>query len=140
MANQSWEVRPGLHNVGSYQVSGKPYASGSCLAPPSGSTHVLTVTFPAVTRWVQIVPHSSESADLKVGFSKTGLLNNLNSFHVNCSSSWNGPLEMKVSQLHFMSNDAATLKFDIVAGLTGIPIRAVETDAGPNWKGTDGVG
>ena len=45
----------GLGSVGSYQVSGKPFATGSLTAPASGSTPI-KVEFPTVTRWVKIVP------------------------------------------------------------------------------------
>jgi hypothetical protein len=134
----SWAVRPGLNNVGSYQVSGKPYASGSCLAPAAGSA-TLKVEFPAVTKWVQIIPHSTNLGDLKVGFSKAGVTGT-NFFTVNVSSSAAQALDLKVSELHFLSGDAATFKFDIIAGLTTIPPISVETGDGPNWKGTDGVG
>ena len=53
MPADSWKLRPGLQNVGSFQVSGRPYASGSCLAPASGSAS-LVIRFPHVTKWVQI--------------------------------------------------------------------------------------
>ena len=37
MPADSWKLAPGLSHVGAYQVSGKPYLSGACLAPASGS-------------------------------------------------------------------------------------------------------
>ena len=42
----------GLGNVGSYQVSGMPFATGS-LGTPRGRE--ILVEFPYVTKWVQIV-------------------------------------------------------------------------------------
>ena len=134
----SWAVRPGLNNVGSYQVSGKPFATGSCLAPAAGSA-TLKIKFPAVTKWIQIVPHSTDLGDLKVGFRKAGTLGT-NFFTVNVSSSAATRLDLKVSELHFVAVDSTTFKFDIIAGLTTIPPISVETDDGPSWKGTDGVG
>ena len=40
----------GLNNVGSYQVSGIPYLSGGIDASGGGAS----LTFPYVTRWIQI--------------------------------------------------------------------------------------
>ena len=134
----SWELSPGVNNVGSYQVSGKPYASGSCLAPAAGSA-TLKIEFPAVTKWIQIVPHSTDLGDLKVGFSKVGTLGT-NFFTVNVSSSTATRLDLKVSELHFVSSDATTFKFDIIAGLTNIRPISVETSTGPSWSGSSGVG
>ena len=138
MALQNWNTRVGLNNVGSYQVSGKPFATGSCLAPATGS-NTLKITFPKVTKWVQIIPDSDELGDVRVGFSHAGTIGN-NHFFVNVSSSTSQALDLKVSELYFVSGDAGTFKFSIVAGLTNIDASSVETDAGPNWKGSDGVG
>jgi len=41
MPGDSWNLAPGLNNVGSFQVSGRPFVSGSCLAPASGSTSLV---------------------------------------------------------------------------------------------------
>tara|TARA_B100001094_G_scaffold332483_1_gene404758 strand:+ start:361 stop:777 length:417 start_codon:yes stop_codon:yes gene_type:complete len=138
MSQESWKTRVGLNNVGSYQVSGKPFATGSCLAPASGSV-TLKITFPKVTKWVQIVPDSEELGNVKVGFSHAGTIGT-NHFVVNTSASTSQALDLKVSELYFVATDATTFKFDILAGLTNIDAGSVETDAGPNWKGTDGVG
>jgi len=151
MPGNSWKLAPGLNNVGSYQVSGRPYASGSCLAPKSGSTS-LVVRFPTVTKWVNIEPRiTGSNRDVRVAFSQNGLHQKGGSyFRVNLSSSLRGPLDMKISELWFMSEDGGTVTFDIVAGLTNIPTRHVETEdrtvnsvvtaAGTNWSGSVGVG
>ena len=70
----------GLGNVGSYQVSGAPYASGSIVC------HNLTqgpivIQFPYVTKWVHIQNNSTVAAeDLRVGFSSLGITNSSNYF------------------------------------------------------------
>jgi len=56
----------GLRNVGSYQVSGHPYLTGSLIA----TGEEIVVSFPFVTRSVTII--SSGSADLRVHFNPTG--------------------------------------------------------------------
>tara|TARA_Y100000310_G_scaffold289593_1_gene316115 strand:- start:599 stop:1060 length:462 start_codon:yes stop_codon:yes gene_type:complete len=153
MPGDSWNLAPGLNNVGSFQVSGRPFASGSCLAPASGSTS-LVVRFPSTTKWVQIEPHQSEvNSQLRVAFSENGLHGKGGSnFRLHPSSSLCRPLDLKVSELWFMGdvNTEGTFTFDIVAGLTNIPAGRLETTGrsvqgtyeagGPNWSGSIGVG
>jgi|TARA_Y100000310_G_scaffold229210_1_gene231625 hypothetical protein len=160
MPADSWKLAPGLNNVGSYQVSGQPFTSGSCLAPASGSAS-LVIRFPAVTKWFQIEPHQSEENDqLRVAFSENGLHGKGGAnFRLHTSSSLCRPLDMKVSELWFMGdvNGEGTFIFDLVAGLTQIPpgrtdtstsasaaglttINGVVEAGGPNWSGSIGVG
>jgi len=171
MPADSWKLAPGLNNVGSYQVSGRPFVSGACIVPASGSSMV--VRFPSVTKWFQIQPLSSSvGADrsMRVAFSEQGLFgkgtadadgvlsNGGYNFRIHQSSSLcQNPIDLKVSELWFMSEDSATQTFDIIAGLTSIP--AIRTDTatsasaaglwspdgsveagGANWSGSIGVG
>lgn len=157
MPANSWALPPGLNNVGSYQVSGKPFVSGSCITPASGSS--LVVRFPSVTKWFQIEPLSgSSSRSVRVAFSENGLYGKGGSnFRLNASSSFCRPLDMKISEVWLMSEDSATLTVDILAGLTSIPaartqtytsasvaglytVRGVVETGGPNWSGSVGVG
>ena len=61
-----WELAPGLNNVGSYQVSGKPFVSGGATAGNAAA-----VKFPAVSRWVYVV--NPKATALRVGFSEIGI-------------------------------------------------------------------
>jgi hypothetical protein len=166
MPANSWKLPPGLNNVGSYQVSGKPFASGSIVAKASGSSGAIVVRFPNVTKWFQINPRCDmdPSRTLRVAFSENGLhgkgaslpLGGYN-FHLNISSSLCAPMDMKVSELWFMSDDSSTYTFDVVAGLTNIPasrtdtytsasvagfytVNGVQETGGTNWSGSIGVG
>jgi hypothetical protein len=134
----------GLHNVGSYQVSGIPYASGS-LSARSGTP--LSVSFPYVTRWVTIINNDAAN-DLKVGFSAFGLAGS-NYFTVprgdsNGSQTAHLPrLELKITSLFFTGSS----DFDVVAGLSSIPTVRIDNLSGsggnitgPNWSGSSGVG
>jgi|1_EtaG_2_1085319.scaffolds.fasta_scaffold05006_3 hypothetical protein len=154
MPTDSWKLAPGLNNVGSYQVSGQPFTSGSCKAPISGSTYVLR--FPQVTKWVKIEPRLGGNRSLRVGFSANGLAGKHGAyFHIHQSSSMR-ELDLKVSELHFVSEDAAAIIFDVVAGMTSIPagrtstatsasmngltrIKGVVEAGGPSWSGSIGV-
>ena len=158
MPANSWNLPPGLNNVGSYQVSGRPYTTGSCLAPTSGSNS-LVIRFPTVTKWLHIAPHSGSGLSMRVAFSENGLHGKGGSnFRIHPSSSFCRPLDMKVSELWFMSEDNATaVTFDLVAGLTNIPKERTSTETsasaaglwapdgstteagGPNWSGSLGV-
>jgi hypothetical protein len=139
----------GLNNVGSYQVSGVPYASGSITAPVAGGDPI-RVQFPYVTRWVKVLPitgSSGAATHLRVGFSENGVKNG-NYFRVSAKQNTNlepvppPGLELKVTELYFCSDSVATVEFDIVAGLTNIPVERVNniSPSGSNWSGSVGVG
>ena len=156
MPADSWKLAPGLHNVGSYQVSGQPFAK-TVTAPVSGTAGV--VRFPQVTKWFQLEPTSgSIHRSVRVAFSQNGLFGKGDyNFQLHASSSLCRPMELKVSELWFMSEDSATFNIDVVAGLTGIPAGRASTvhsasvnglwspdgtteAGGPNWSGSIGVG
>jgi hypothetical protein len=145
MPADSWKLAAGLNSVGSYQVSGRPWASGSCVAAPSGSAYC--IRFPAVTKWVQIEPVNSNGDHLRVAFSENGLFGKGSpstdggyNFQVHASSSLRGPLDLKVGELWFMSETSDAITFDLVVGLTGIPVERCKGDEGRSWSGSAGVG
>ena len=138
MAGQIFtNYKVGLQNVGSYQVSGKPFASGSINAATA-----LSIAFPSVTRWVQIVNNDSSNA-CRVGFSTDGVTadGGVNFFTV-AASSVSHPLELKLSQISL----SGSTDVDIVAGLTYISVQSIDnpnvSPSGPyiNWSGSSGVG
>lgn len=151
---KSWQTLPGINNVASYQVSGRPFASGGIDA-----TNAYKVEFPYVTRWVKIFNYNI-SDRCKVGFSEAGVRTDFdwvttqgrtagtNYFEViNMGgapglNSEAGPLELKVSELWLSGSD----NMSIVAGLTTIPTDKTnmdpisQTNVKPNWSGSSGVG
>ena len=120
MAVYNNNTGPGLGSVGSYQVSGKPFAQTVTSSP---------VTFPSVTRWVKII--NLHNADTNVGFSSAGV-GGSNYFTVK-QDTQTEPLELKVTELHFSVTKAA---ITVVAGLTGIDVGEIDD----NWSGEPGVG
>ena len=138
----SSNYKPGLGNVGSYQVSGIPFATGSLVAPISSSAP-LEVTFPYVTQWVQIIPHNDSGAklDLKVGFSENGVSGSGTNYfrvHSRNTDTYSPVLNLKVTSLFFQSDDgSSTIEFDVVAGLTSIETKNIRP---VNWSGSVGVG
>jgi hypothetical protein len=124
----------GLNNVGSYQVSGAPFASGSISA-----TSATKIQFPYVTQWVTVINHSS--THLKAGFSEAGVDGD-NYFRCGPETGAEGTqsitVKVKVSEMWFSGSN----EFDIVAGLTNIPVQRVNNigPSGNNWSGSVGVG
>ena len=155
MPANSWKLAPGLNNVGSYQVSGRPFASGGIEARRS-SSNSLVVRFPHVTSWFQIIPRNVQAGvlernNLRIAFSENGL-HNINYFVLDYSGSIARTFEIKTSELWFMENsNIGAFEFDLVAGLTNIPasrtaipedrtVDGVVKAAGPNYTGSIGVG
>lgn len=126
----------GLNNVGSYQVSGMPFATGSINA-----TTAVKIEFPYVTRWVQFYNHAN-SSHCRVGFSQEGV-EGTNYFRLspqsgNEASQNSGRLELKITEIWLSGSDSV----DIVAGLTNIPVERINSisPSGSNWSGSVGVG
>jgi hypothetical protein len=124
--------KAGLGNVGSYQVSGKPFAKAEL---NSRGSSALEVTFPTVTRWLYITNHDT-SNPLSCSFSANGLTNSDKNFWRVAAAqgerSIKDSLEVKVTAMYFSGSS----NFDIVAGLTSISVSELAT----NWTGSAGVG
>jgi len=133
----------GLNNVGSYQVSGMPFATGSLTIPASGSADPLKIEFPYVTSWFSVI--NTNSKHIRVGFSANGVKNgNYNYFLIhedNHPTSNHFPL--KVTELYLLSDTGQSIaNASVVAGLTNIPVERVNNLSAPgtNWSGSIGVG
>ena len=137
MAN--FQYKAGLHNVGSYQVSGKPFATGSINCKDNAEP-IAQINFPSVTSWV-VVTNSDNSNDLRVGFSANGVGpgSTDNSFLAVSPNTTTTRLELKLSQL-FLSGSTDC---SVMAGLTFIGLDSVNNSAispdGANWSGSAGV-
>jgi len=138
----TFQYKVGLGNVGSYQVSGKPFASGNIDAQVgSGGTHgdgSVAIHFPQITRWVQV--NNSGSADLRVGFSAFGLTGT-NYLLVKADTEL-GPLELKLTELHLTGGVSGGTS--VIAGCTFIATESINnlsvSPNGSNWSGSAGVG
>lgn len=133
-----FQYQAGIGNVGSYQVSGRPFVSGGVDA-----SNPTVITFPMVTRWVKV--KNNTASELKVGFSARGIAGT--NYLTVASGSVTEPLELKITQLHL--NGAANV--DVMAGLTFIASAGIDNPslspggagaASPNlnWTGSAGVG
>ena len=137
MGAKSWQLAPGVNHVGAYQVSGRPFASGSINT--TGSASASKLEFPTVTRWIQIINRDPMNA-AKVGFSSLGVAGS-NHFNVSAPSDYKSGeaspvFEVKVSEIYLTGSG----NIDVVAGLTNIDKARVSGSIGPSWSGSVGVG
>ena len=133
-------VAAGLGSVGSYQMSGIPFATSS-LTVPVNSAAPLQISFPYVAKFVTVVNESTAPAPaLRVGFSVLGVSGSgTNYFLLDSGESYTG--DWRIEDIYLISNSAAQTSASIIAGLTPIP-RGVPSfvSTGNNWSGSSGVG
>ncbi len=137
----SFYYHNGLGNVGSYQVSARPFLTSSLEVPASGAV-VKTVSFETVTRFITItntLAGGDPSAPLRFGFSEAGVKGSagpgsLNYAVLNNGESFTG--EFRVIAVHLMGDSALPTSASVVAGLTSIDEELLST----NWSGSTGVG
>ena len=127
MSEQSFQYRSGLGSIGSYQISGMPWASSSLGA---NSTTPLEVTFPNVTKF--IVVKNTTTNKLRVGFSANGVKGS-NYFLLGSNESFAG--DIRVTRIYLLG-DVADATGSVIAGLTGISGDHLMS----NWSGSAGVG
>ena len=132
-------IPAGLGSVGSYQMSGIPYATAS-LTVAANNAAPTVVQFPFVAKFVTVINTGSGTPpNLKVGFSSNGVNTGNNYFTLAYGESYTG--EWRVEDLYLQSATTAQASASIIAGLTPIP-RGVPsfTSTGNNWSGSTGIG
>ena len=132
----SSKYNPGLGNVGSYQVSSRPYLTSSLTIPVSSSTPY-AVEFDSVSKFVIItntLAGSATNVPMRFGFSSNGVQNN-NYAILNNGESFEA--DFKVVKVFLLSDSGANeCSASVIAGLTGITSDHLPT----NWSGSAGVG
>jgi len=130
-------AKPGVGNVGSYQISGVPWVSGAITAPALGSAS-LEITFPTVTQKIKIL-NTNTSVGLRVGFSALGVTGS-NHYLVQPTAAGNTntvDLRVKTDKIFLLSNGAAlTSNVYLEAELTGIEFNGLAA----TYSGSAGVG
>jgi len=137
------KYKVGLHNVGSYQVSGKPWVTGAIDLSAAEDQSPLKLTFPFVTNWIVISNNSEDvGKTVKVGFSGQGLVNENLYFEVGGEGTVSPKLEVKATQL-FLTGSSTNVS--VMAGLTFIPTDTIDNPnvstvgAYKNWTGSAGI-
>ena len=126
MSGNSWRIPPGLSNVGSYQVSGYPYVTGSN-GLTSGSEH--KIAFPKVTRAVTV--YNMSLTPLRFSFAATGSNSKRtqDGYHyVELGPGSSGSLSERALSMTlnvkckeiYVSSPAGTAEYRVIAELTNI--------------------
>ena len=138
MANNYFEYKSGLGNVGSYQASARPFVSSSIeLSSLSTSTKI---SFPTVTKFVTIKNTSPISglgskAVVRVGFSANGVETGTNYYTLASQESFSA--DWRVSSVYLMLDSGLlNATASVIAGCTGIDSQ----ELAHNWSGSAGVG
>jgi hypothetical protein len=142
--SQQYPYGVGLGNVGSYQVSGIPYATSSITAPASSGTPT-QINFPDVTQRI-VVSNVNTASPLRVGFSSNGVKGTNYFIIPQATSTTNFPSQefrVKVASIFLLSHTATPTSASVFAELTNIDTNLLEKSGptgGANWSGSVGVG
>ena len=136
-----YNYKAGIGNSASYQVSGKPWCSGSI--DLTAVTTPYKIGFPSVTKWVEIRNLAVTDGQLVIcAFSENGLPSKGGTNHftlLDLVRSSGGhiasatKLDVKITELWI---EGTSVKLDVLAGLTGIDTNQILN----NWSGSAGIG
>ena len=135
----NFKYTAGLHSVGNYQASARPFVKREIAVPfssSSGGSSGVEVTFPKVTKFVTIQNNSTGSGvanEMRIAFSRTGLGANPNYFIIEPSASFSA--DFRITKLYLMSDLPVHCTATVIAGLTQIDNSHL-TDS---WDGLSGV-
>lgn len=123
------------NHASEYQVSSWPFVTSSAAGEVDSTP--IQVSFPFVTRWVQVF-NTDAANKLRVGFTSNGVsgVETANYLVLNGGASTER-LELKCKELWFLKNNAATTSFSVIAGLTSA---SSEFPAITGSNGFEGVG
>lgn len=129
----------GLGNVGSYQVSAKPYLTSSLVVPVSSSAP-LELSFNTVTKFVVItntLAGSSTNVPLRFGFSANGVKGVVDNNYGVLNNGETFEADYKVIKIFLLSDSGSQqCSASVMVGLTGIAADHLTH----NWSGSAGVG
>jgi len=111
----------GIGAVGSYQVSGIPYLTGSWNDLAAGAEH--KIEFPTVTRTVTVINTDVDSCDIHAHFNTKTNTNVSGGLHYVALNSLNDAMSfnVKCKEIYISNPDASEAgSYTVVAELTGI--------------------
>jgi hypothetical protein len=107
----------GLGSVGSYQVAGTPFMTGSTIT--GGAEFV--VNFPAVTRSITIINKDAANDDIRVHFQSKDTARTIAGIHYITLGDLNSSLTMNIKCNEvYLSAPGGDATFEMFAELTGI--------------------
>jgi hypothetical protein len=124
--------------VSEYQASGVPFVTSS--QANEVTTTPVQITFPFVTRWIQVFNTDSTAGDtIRLGFTSNGVKSVTNANYLILSGGQSTDrLELKCAEVWFRQHGANPASFTLIAGLTNVPPNQFFTMSGSN--GVAGVG
>ena len=141
--SQQYPYGVGISNVGSYQVSGIPFATSSLAAPASSGTPT-EVSFPDVTQRVFV--SNLINQPIRVGFSSNGV-KGTNYFIIPAATPATvfptQEFRVKVSSIFILSHTGTPSSASVFAELSNIDTNLLNKSGPtglPNWSGSVGVG
>ena len=123
--SDNFNYKAGIHNVGSYQVSGIPYATGSLTVPNKTGTPVELI-FPSMTQRIHIHNNDQSGNKLRIGFSANGVRGSnfwlLEGHDTNGKTHDYTELRIKVDRIYLLGDETvnSTTGIYVAAELTGI--------------------
>ena len=143
-----FKYHAGLHSVGNYQASARPYVRSGLTAPISGAASTaLEVSFPKVTKFVTVRNDgavASGSCTLRLAFAQDGM-KEMNKNYVIIHESASFSADFRVTRLYLMSDsraaldgtsaDNGTIQATVTAGLTQIDASHLTS----SWTGLEGT-
>ena len=121
VGNNYW-APPGLGNVGSYQVAGEPYISGSTSMAAGVQ---MKFEFPYVTKTITVVNHASQT--IRVHFNSTGsgvgrVVDGVHYVELDSDEdSYTFSAKCKEIYVSAPTTNSGASKYRVIAELTGIP-------------------
>ena len=115
----------GLRNVGSYQVSGHPFLTGTSDMGSAGTE--VKISFPFITKTVTVVNSGSADKEIKVHFNSDSAPGEvLDSFHyLSLNSNEDSfTFDVKCKEI-YITNSHANAGFMLYASLTNIPVSSM---------------
>jgi len=115
-------MKPGLFNVGSYQVSGIPWITGSTALTPGSEDRIV---FPRTVRSVTVINTDASNDDVLVHFNATGSGNVIGGLHFVALNSNNDSVSFGVKCREIfisapLTNSGST-SYTAIGELTNIP-------------------
>ena len=138
----------GLSNVGSYQMSGMPFISGSINVPESASATYEVIRFPRVTKSVTIRNDNADGEVRRAAFTAGGLKNRASDGefqrYIKLSGSTSITLDVRCTEVYLMGD--TTTDVDTVEGLAistyatviGV-LTNIYADKSPTYVGVEGI-
>lgn len=108
---------PGISSVGSYQIAGTPFITGSTI--PMGDE--VQVEFPNVTKSITVINKDADSDDIRVHFQSKDTARTIDGIHYITLDALNSSLTMNIKcDSVYLSAPGNAATFEMYAELTGI--------------------